>query len=290
MTNRHVVKHEKDYLLQAGQGGTACRLDVCFYIGNLSAIQPLNSHNEDTFCCAVQGRLYFRCVCHQCSRNRNLLMICKSRWYGLCRPTDALRQATMVVSEPGWWNHLSGMLQYAHNNSSCRRVLLARYHTSHKRQIHTLWTRLFGVLPKNVDMDQARLQDKLHSSSCNLHCTHAMQIIWGMNDMQTFWRVVSGLSLRLPDLCHYSEARGGRYHAACKGDPPGVGCSARWGQAAHNDSTHWSLEASQGRQVAATVSDGFRVAEDTGKVKKKGFSVFVIILQQASYCLCPGRR
>ena len=274
----------------------ACRLDVCFFIGkSLGQSNILTCTMKTVSAVRNARRDLFQKSLPSVQQKQEFLMICKSRWYDtwyvwpLCRPTDALRQATMVVSEPGWWNHLSGMLQYAHNNSSCRRVLLARYHTSHKRQIHTLWTRLFGVLPKIIDMDQARLRDKLHSSSRNMHFTHVMQIIWGLIDMQTFWRVVSGLSLRLPSMCHCSAARGGRHHAACKGDPRGVGCSAQWGQAAHNDSTHWSLAASQGGQVAATVSDGFKVAEDTGKVKKKEFEVFVIILQQASYCLCPGK-
>lgn len=43
-----------------------------------------------------------------------------------CRPADVLRQAGIVVAEPGWEKHLFDMMRYAETHQLCRRATIAR--------------------------------------------------------------------------------------------------------------------------------------------------------------------
>ena len=42
------------------------------------------------------------------------------------RPADVMRQAALVVTEPGWQSHLFGMMDYAEHTCGCRRATISR--------------------------------------------------------------------------------------------------------------------------------------------------------------------
>lgn len=51
---------------------------------------------------------------------------CKNVSFGWLRPADVMRQAALVVTEPGWDVHLFAMMRQAESNAGCRRSVIAR--------------------------------------------------------------------------------------------------------------------------------------------------------------------